>query len=135
MALRQRDRASVLLTAAIPLTPGRHYEFSKFDLFKRLDPGVSITNSAREPRLEIAYLVPDSINDFRQAKDVTAEFANGNYVVDTPAEGKSSPAPEKGERSGEGTNKPHRRWHHRGRRRPGGGANGGGSAPTPPAAN
>ena len=53
----------------------------------------------------------------------------------TPAEGKPSPAPEKGERSGEGTNKPHRRWHHRGRRRPGGGANGGGSAPTPPAAN
>ena len=86
--LPHKDRASVLLTAAIPLTPGRHYEFSKFDLFKRLDPGVSITNSAREPRLEIAYLVPDSINDFRQAKDVTAEFANGNYVVDTPAEGK-----------------------------------------------
>ena len=53
----------------------------------------------------------------------------------TPAEGKPSPAPEKGEKSGEGTNKPHRRWHHRGRRRPGGGANGGGSAPTPPAAN
>ena len=53
----------------------------------------------------------------------------------TPAESKPSPAPEKGEKSGEGTNKPHRRWHHRGRRRPGGGANGGGSAPTPPAAN
>ena len=53
----------------------------------------------------------------------------------TPAEGKPNPAPEKGEKSGEGTNKPHRRWHHRGRRRPGGGANGGGSAPTPPAAN
>ncbi len=83
-----KDRASVLLTAAIPLTPGRHYEFSRFDIFKRLDPGVSITNSAREPRLEIAYLVPDSINDLTQAKDVTAEFAKGNYSIDTPEKGK-----------------------------------------------
>ena len=64
-------------------------------------------------------------------KDKTAE----GRAPHTPAEGKPSPAPEKGEKSGEGTNKPHRRWHHRGRRRPGGGANGGGSAPTPPAAN
>ena len=45
----------------------------------------------------------------------------------------SAEGPEKGEKSGEGANKPHRRWHHRGRRRPGGGTNGGGSAPTPPA--
>lgn len=86
--LAPEDRASVLLTAAIPLTPGLHYEFSKFDLFRRLDPGVSITNSAREPHLVVAYLVPDSINDLQQAKDVTAEFAKGNYSFDTPSEGK-----------------------------------------------
>ena len=86
--LPSEDRASVLLTAAIPLTPGLHYEFSKFDLFKRLDPGVSITNSAREPHLVVAYLVPDSINDLQQAKDVTAEFAKGNYSFDTPSKGK-----------------------------------------------
>lgn len=86
--LAPEDRASVLLTAAIPLTPGLHYEFSKFDLFKRLDPGVSITNSAREPHLVVAYLVPDSINDLQQAKDVTAEFAKGNYSFDTPSKGK-----------------------------------------------
>ena len=86
--LAPEDRASVLLTAAIPLTPGLHYEFSKFDLFRRLDPGVSITNPAREPHLVVAYLVPDSINDLQQAKDVTAEFAKGNYSFDTPSEGK-----------------------------------------------
>lgn len=86
--LPKKDRASVLLTAAIPLTPGRHYEFSKFDLFRRLDPGVSITNPAREPSLVIAYLVPDSINDLRQAVDVTAQFAAGNYSVDVPLKGK-----------------------------------------------
>lgn len=51
-----------------------------------------------------------------------------------PAEGKPAPAPDKAEKSGEGSPKPHRRWHHRGRRRSGGG-NGGGSAPTPPSAN
>ena len=40
-----------------------------------------------------------------------------------PAEG----APEKAERASDAANKPHRRWHHRGRRRPGGGGS------TPPA--
>ena len=86
--LPREDRASVLLTAAIPLKAGIHYEFSKFDIFKRLDPGVSLTNSAREPELVIAYMVPDPINDLSQAKDVTARFADGNYMVDVPKEGK-----------------------------------------------
>ena len=49
---------------------------------------MSITNSAREPHLVVAYLVPDSINDLQQAKDVTAEFAKGNYSFDTPSKGK-----------------------------------------------
>ena len=91
-------------------------------LFGRKMPGVQVIADA------------DRIARYSASPVVcNGEACHFDYL--TPAEGKPSPAPEQGEKSGEGTNKPHRRWHHRGRRRPGGGANGGGSAPTPPAAN
>ena len=82
------ERASVMLTAAVPLTSGERVEISQFDLFKRVDPGVSVVNRSRTPHLVSAYLVPDPIDDLSAATDVTNRFQDGVLTLDVPAQGK-----------------------------------------------
>lgn len=82
--LPANERASVLLTAAITLNGGTHNEISQFDIYKQIDPGVSVTNHSRMPHLVSAYLTPDSINSFSEAEDVMGKFNDGLITIDVP---------------------------------------------------
>ncbi len=83
--LPREERASVILTLCDKATGGTLYEKSKFHVFKELDPGVSITNPRRTPELLKALLVPDPINDLREAVDVTDRFQDDVLKMKIPA--------------------------------------------------
>lgn len=87
--LPRAHRASVLLTAAIALKGGTHNEISQFDIYKQIDPGVSVTNHSRTPHLVSAYLTPDSICSLSEAEDVLGKFNDGLITIDVP-KGKSA---------------------------------------------
>lgn len=82
--LPREERASVLLTAAIPVTGGEKAEISEYEIFKRVDPGVTVVNPRRAPRLLSAYIVPDSINRLDDAVEVTDKVKDGVLTVDVP---------------------------------------------------
>ena len=84
--LPRDERASVMLTYAAPVEPGL-FEMSKFNLYKLVDPGVSIPNPRRTCELVSMKLVPDPIDDLSQAVDVTDRFVDDVITLDIP-EGK-----------------------------------------------
>ena len=81
------ERASVMLTASISLRSGERAEISQFDIFKQVDPGVSVVNHGRTPHLIAAYLVSDPIESLQDAKEVTQDFKDGVLTLDVPAKG------------------------------------------------
>lgn len=82
--LPRNERAMVLLTAAIPVNGGGTTEISEYDIFKRVDPGVTVVNQRRAPRLLAAYITPDSISSLSEAKNVTSGITDGVLTVDVP---------------------------------------------------
>lgn len=82
--LPRQERAMVVLTAAIPVDGGQVAEYSEYDLFKRVDPGVTVVNPRRAPHLLAAYITPDSISSLSDAVDVTSKIDNGVLRVDVP---------------------------------------------------
>lgn len=85
--LPREDRASVMLTYAFPVSGGSRFEMSKYNIFKAIDPGVTIQNPRRHPELISMYLAPDPINSIDEAVDVTDKFVDGVISMDIP-EGK-----------------------------------------------
>lgn len=81
-SLPRKERASVVLTYAVPVKKGEPFEMSMFNIFKALDPGVTVSNPGRNPKLLSAFLVPDPISDIGEAEDVTGLFADGVLNVD-----------------------------------------------------
>ena len=85
--LSRDERASVMLTYAIPVDGGSHFEMSKFNIFKALDPGVTKQNPRRHPELISLLLTPDPINSLEEAVDVTDKIEDDVISMDIP-EGK-----------------------------------------------
>ena len=83
--LPRDERASVMLTYAQKVKGGEHFEMSKFNIFKNLDPGVTTVNPRRTPELVSMYLVPDPINDLSEAVDITGKFADDVISFDVPS--------------------------------------------------
>ena len=84
--LPRDERASVMLTYAAPVEPGL-FEMSKFNLYKMVDPGVSVPNPRRTCELVSMKLAPDPIDDMSQVVDVTDRFDGDVITLDIP-EGK-----------------------------------------------
>ena len=84
--LPRDERASVMLTYAAPVEPGL-FEMSKFNLYKLVDPGVSVQNPRRTCELISFKLAPDPIEDLSQVVDVTDRFVDDVITLDIP-EGK-----------------------------------------------
>jgi hypothetical protein len=83
-SLSMKERASVLLTYAKKVEGGKPFEISEFEVFKQLDPGVTVVNTARRPRIVSAYMVPDSINNLSEAIDITSQFKDGELNMEVP---------------------------------------------------
>ena len=81
--LPRSERASVMLTYAAEVKPGL-FEMSKFNLYKLVDPGVTIPNPRRTCELISMKLVPDPIDDLSQAVDVTDRFVDDVITLDIP---------------------------------------------------
>jgi len=85
--LPREECASVMLTYADAVKGGERLEISKFNIFKQLDPGVTIVNPRRTCELVSAYLAPDPMNDLSEAIDVTDKFVDDVLDIQVP-EGK-----------------------------------------------
>lgn len=83
-SLPRQERASVVLTYAVPVKGGEKFETSLFNIFKALDPGVTVVNPGRKPELMSAFIVPDPVNDIKEVKDVKELFSDGVLNVDIP---------------------------------------------------
>ena len=84
--LPRNERASVMLTYAAEVKPGL-FEMSKFNLYKLVDPGVSIPNPRRTCELISFKLAPDPIDDLSQVEDLTDRFVDDVITLEIP-EGK-----------------------------------------------
>ncbi len=82
--LPREERASVMLTLAKKVTGGERLEMSEFDIFKAVDPGVTLVNPRRTPHLETVFLAPDPINDLSETVDVSDKIVDGVLSVDVP---------------------------------------------------
>lgn len=85
--LPRSERASVMLTYAIDVEGGSTVEISKFDIYKSVDPGVSVVNPRRTCELICMKLAPDPIDELSQAVDVTDKFVDDVITLQIP-EGK-----------------------------------------------
>ena len=85
--LPREHRASVMLTYAVSVEGGQLFETSKFNIFKAVDPGVTVQNPRRTCELVSAYLTPDPIGSLDEALDVTGKFDGDVLAIDVP-EGK-----------------------------------------------
>lgn len=72
--LPRNERAQVMLTYAGSVKGGELFEMSKFNIYKELDPGVTLVNPRRNPELVSMYLVPDPIDSLDQAVDLIDKF-------------------------------------------------------------
>lgn len=86
-SLPREERASVMLTYAIDVKGGQTFEMSKFNIYKAIDPGVSVVNPRRTCELVSMTLAPDPIDDLSQAVDVTDKFVDDVLTLEIP-EGK-----------------------------------------------
>ena len=82
-SLPRDERASVMLTYAAKVDSGL-FEMSKFNLYKLVDPGVSIPNPRRTCELVSMKLAPDPINDLSEVVDVTDKFVDDVITLDIP---------------------------------------------------
>lgn len=85
--LPRDERASVMLTYAIEVEGGSTVEMSKFNIYKAVDPGVTVVNPGRTAELVSMKLAPDPINDLSQVIDVTDQF-DGDVITLQIPEGK-----------------------------------------------
>ena len=82
--LPMEERASVMLTNAIPLEGGTRFETTADALCEAVDPGVTVPNPDRVFTLEKVLLTPDPVSDISQALDITALMADGRLILDVP---------------------------------------------------
>ena len=82
--LKMEERASVMLTNAIPLEGGTHFVTTVDELCRAVDPGVTVPNPERRYSLERLLLTPDPINDLSEAQDITTMLRDGTLELDVP---------------------------------------------------
>lgn len=70
--LPMEDRAQVMLTYAVELVGGDTITLLKKDIFRAIDPQVTVANPDRTFELVSLTLTPDSISSLDQAKDVSS---------------------------------------------------------------
>lgn len=85
--LPRDERASVMLTYSAEIEGGQRFEMSKFNIFKLVDPGVTIENPRRTCELISFKIAPPTIDDLSQVVDVTDKFVDDVITLDLP-EGK-----------------------------------------------
>lgn len=83
-SLPRDERASVMLTLAQKVPGGKRFEMSKYNMFRKIDPGVTLQNQRRTAELVSLYLAPDPIDDLSQAIDVSDKMVDDVLVLDVP---------------------------------------------------
>ncbi|MCF0172918.1 MAG: glycoside hydrolase family 2, partial [Bacteroidales bacterium] len=82
--LPMEDRAQVMLTWAQPLEGGTHYTITKDEIYRAVDPGVTVQNPDRRFFTECIKLTPDPIEDLSQVVDLTSDFPGDTIRIDVP---------------------------------------------------
>lgn len=82
--LPMEDRAEVMLTWAQPLEGGSSFEITKQEIYKEIDPGVTISNEDRVFSTVCIKLTPDPIDDLSQVIDLTDSFPGDSIRVEVP---------------------------------------------------
>lgn len=83
-SLPMEDRAQVMLTWCEKLEGDTHFEISKNDIYKAVDPGVTVPNRDRSFSTVCVKLVPDPIDDLSQVLDLTDRCPGDTVSVDVP---------------------------------------------------
>jgi hypothetical protein len=82
--LSRKQRACTILTYTIGFDGGKPFEMSEFNIFKMLDPKVTIVNQARNPKLMSLFVVPDPISDLSEVIDVSNRLKDGILYINLP---------------------------------------------------
>lgn len=83
--LAPADRASVMLTYALPTNGDTTLILSKSEMTAAVDPKVTVANPLRTSELISVLLVPDPMDGLHQVKDLTAQFDGDSLVLHVPA--------------------------------------------------
>ncbi|MCO5236622.1 MAG: glycoside hydrolase family 2 [Chitinophagaceae bacterium] len=83
--LKENERAQVLLVFAEKLTGPMIYETSQFNVCQAVDPGVTVKNPLRQPKILSLHLAKDPMGSLDDAIDISDQKENENIRVDIPA--------------------------------------------------
>lgn len=85
--LERSERAQVMILYAQPVEGKTVFETSQFNIFKEIDPGVTVPNPSRTCSIVSLKLVPDPMNGLDQVIDLSSKSKDEVIRVDIP-EGK-----------------------------------------------
>lgn len=83
--LTAQERAQVVIIHAEKLEGPLKYETSQFNIFKNVDPGVTVPNPARTAEILSLKLVPDPMSGLDQVVDLSDKKRDEIISVDVPA--------------------------------------------------
>lgn len=86
-SLERNERAQVMILYAEPVEGKTVFETSQFNIFKEIDPGVTVPNPSRTCSLVSLKLVPDPMSSLDQVVDLSSQCKDEVIRVDIP-EGK-----------------------------------------------
>ena len=82
--LERDERAQVMILYAEPLEGNSVFETSQFNIFHKVDPGVTDPNPSRTCELVSLKLVPDPMDSLDQAIDLSSKMKDEVIRVDVP---------------------------------------------------
>lgn len=82
--LQDGQRSQAMVLVARPLTGPLHYEASLFDLFKEADPAITSPFPGRKMEMVSVHIVPGTLQDLKEAKDLSGQIPSGTIVADLP---------------------------------------------------
>lgn len=82
--LPPEDRASVMLTYALPTRGDTTLILSKSEIMAAVDPKVTVPNPLRTSELVSLLLVPDPVDGLYQVEDFTSQFDSDSLVLHVP---------------------------------------------------
>ncbi|MCQ2279473.1 MAG: glycoside hydrolase family 2 [Bacteroidales bacterium] len=83
--LPPEDRASVMLTYALPTRGDTTLILSKSEIMAAVDPKVTVPNPLRTSELVSLLLVPDPVDGLYQVEDFTSQFDSDSLVLHVPS--------------------------------------------------
>lgn len=83
--LKENERAQVVLVFAEKLEGPMVYETSQFNICQAVDPGVTVKNPLREPKILSLHLAKDPMDSLQDAQDISGKKDHDLIRVDIPS--------------------------------------------------